>query len=157
MATVGFRRIARLALVFGATLALTAAPASAGSGDTTVQFGLPTLGSGCVPPECFDDGSFHALDTILPGALSIPSGSTVTAEVAGFHQAVLYEAGTRPRDIHPDPNAFPFVNDPDGVIAAAPPLVDLEYTFTSPGTYLLICNLAPHFEEARMYAWIHVR
>lgn len=157
MATVGFRRIARVALVLGSTLVLAATPASAGSGDTTVQFGLPTLGSGCVPPVCFDDGSFHALDTILPGALSIPSGSTVTTAIGGFHQAVLYEAGTRPRDIHPDPAAFPFVNDPDGVIAMAPPLVDLEYTFTSPGTYLLICNLAPHFEEARMYAWIHVR
>jgi hypothetical protein len=157
MASVGFRRLARLALVAGSALALTATPVSAGSGDTTVRFGITSVGSGCVPPACFDDGSFHALDTIIPGALSIPVGSSVTTDIAGFHQAVLYEAGTRPHDITADPAAFPFVNDPDGVIAAAPPLVNLTYTFTSPGTYLLICNLAPHFEEARMYAWVHVR
>src|SRR5687768_2972418 len=108
MATLGFRRLARLALVAGSALALAATPVSAGSGDTTVQFGNPSVGSGCVPPECFDDGSFHALDTIIPGALSIPVGSSVTADVAGFHQAVLYEAGTRPHDITPDPAAFPF-------------------------------------------------
>ncbi len=157
MATPGFRRLSRLALVAGATLALAATPVSAGLGDTTVRFGNPSVGSDCVPPACFDDGSFHAMDTIIPGALSIRVGSSLTAEVAGFHQAVLYEAGTRPDDITADPAAFPFVNDPDGVIAAAPPLVNLTYTFTSPGTYLLICNLAPHFEEARMYAWVHVR
>jgi len=151
------RRVARLALVVGSALALIATPVSAGSGDTTVKFGMPWTGSDCVPPECFDDRSFHAKDTITPGAISIPVGATLTAEIAGFHQAVLYEAGTRPRDIEPDPDAFPFVNDPDGVIAGAPPLVDLEHTFTSPGTYLLICNLTPHFEEARMYAWVHVR
>ena len=157
MAILGLRRVARIALVVGSALALSATPATAGSGDITVQFGLPDVGSDCTPPVCFDDASYHAKDTIVPGALSVPVGSTVTADVAGFHQAVLYEAGTRPRDVHPDPAAFPFVNDPDGVIAAAPPLVDLSYTFTSPGTYLLICNLAPHFEEARMYAWVHVR
>jgi hypothetical protein len=153
----GFRRVARLALVVGSALALSAGPVTAGSGDTTVQFGMPSVGSDCTPPVCFDDASFHAKDTITPGALSIPVGSTLTAKVAGFHQAVLYEAGTRPRDIQVDPAAFPFVNDPSGVIAASPPLVDLSYTFSSPGTYLLICNLAPHFQEARMYAWVHVR
>lgn len=153
----GSRRIARLSLVLGSALALSATPVTAGPGDITVRFGMPAVGSDCTPPACFDDASFHAKDTIIPGALSIPVGSTVTAAVAGFHQAILYEAGTRPRDIEPDPAAFPFVNDPNGVIAAAPPLVNLTYTFTSSGTYLLICNLAPHFEEARMYAWVHVR
>jgi len=143
--------------VVGSALILSATPVTAGSGDTTVQFGMPSVGSDCTPPVCFDDASFHAKDTITPGAVSIPVGSRLTARVAGFHQAVLYEAGTRPGDIQVDPAAFPFVNDPNGVIAAAPPLVDLSYTFTSPGTYLLICNLAPHFQEARMYAWVHVR
>jgi hypothetical protein len=157
MVNVAWRRAARLVLAVGSTLALIATPVSAGSGDTTLQFGKPWLGSGCVPPVCFDDASFHASDTITPGAISIPVGSTVTAEVLGFHQAVLYEDGTRPGDIEPDPAAFPFVNDPDGVIAAAPLFADFEYTFASPGTYLLICNIAPHLEEARMYAWVNVR
>ena len=157
MANVAWRRVARLALAIGSAFALIATPVSAGSGDTTVKFGMPWTGSACVPPECFDDASFHAKDTITPAAVSIPVGSTLTAEVAGFHQAVLYEAGTRLSDIEPDPAAFPFVNDPDGVIASAPPVTDLQYTFTSPGRYLLICNLTPHLEEARMYAVIHVR
>jgi hypothetical protein len=157
MANVASRRVARLALAIGSTLALIATPVSAGSGDTTVKFGMPWTGSGCVPPQCFDDASFHATDTITPGAISIPVGSTLTAEVAGFHQAVLYQAGTRLTDIEPNPATFPFVEDPDGVIAAAPPLTDLEYTFTSPGRYLLICNITPHLEEARMYAVVYVR
>jgi plastocyanin len=157
MANVASRRVARLALAIGSTLALIATPVSAGSGDTTVKFGMPWTGSDCVPPACFDDASFHAKDTITPAVVSIPVGSTLTAAVAGFHQAVLYEAGTRLSDIEPNPLSFPFVNDPDGVIAAAPPLTDLEYTFTSPGRYLLICNITPHFEEARMYAVVIVR
>ena len=157
MAIPGSRRVARLVLVAGSAVMLSASPVTAASGDVTVAFGMPSVGSDCTPPVCFDDASFHAKDTIVPGALSIPVGSKLTANVAGFHQAVLYEAGTRPRDIEPDPAAFPFVNDADGVIAGAAPLQDLSYTFTSPGTYLLICNLAPHFEEARMYAWVHVR
>ena len=157
MATVASRRVARLALVIASALALVASPVSAGKGDTTVKFGLPWTGSDCVPPECFDDASFHAKDTIVPAAVSIPVGSTLTPSGAGFHQAVLYEAGKRLSDIEPDPAAFPFVDDPDGVIAWAPPVTDLQYTFTSPGRYLLICNLAPHLEEARMYAWVQVR
>jgi hypothetical protein len=157
MANVAWKRMARLALAVGSTLALISTPVSAGAGDVTLKFGMPWTGSDCVPPECFDDASFHAMDTIVPAAVSIPTGSTLTARVAGFHQAVLYEAGTRLSDIEPNPATFPFVEDPDGVIAAAPPLTDLEYTFTSPGRYLLICNLTPHLEEARMYAVVHVR
>ena len=157
MANVAPRRAARLALAVASAFALIATPVSAGSGDTTVKFGMPWTGSACVPPECFDDASFHAKDTITPAAISIPVGSTLTAEVAGFHQAVLYEAGTRLSDIEPDPAAFPFVDDPDGVIAWAPPVTDLQYTFTSPGRYLLICNLAPHLEEARMFAVVNGR
>jgi hypothetical protein len=157
MTTVASRRVARLAIAIGSTLALIATPVSAGSGDTTVKFGMPWTGSACVPPQCFDDASFHAKDTITPAVVSIPVGSTLTAQVAGFHQAVLYEAGTRLSDIEPNPATFPFVEDPDGVIAWAPPVTDLEYTFTSPGRYLLICNITPHLEEARMYAVVYVR
>ena len=30
-------------------------------------------------------------------------------------------------------------------------------TFTTPGMYLMICNVNPHFQFAKMYAWIVVK
>ena len=43
---------------------------------TVMQFGRPDLGSGCNFP-CEDDASFHAIDTIQPGAVKISVGDTV--------------------------------------------------------------------------------
>jgi len=60
-------------------------------------------------------------------------------------------------DIQPDPAAFPFVNDPDGRIFLGGLTADALFIFAEPGKYLVICNIAPHFEEAHMWAWVQVK
>ena len=146
-----------LALVVLALLMATPAASFAGPPDSaTVMFGRPTLGSGCVFP-CLDDASFHAVDAIQPGAVAISDGGSVTFDVQGFHQVAIYGPGITPKDIQPDPAAFPFVADPNGRLLLAPPLTDVTFTFNEPGTYLVICNVAPHFEDAQMWAWVQVK
>jgi plastocyanin len=132
-------------------VALAAPPSSA-----TVAFGSPDHGSGCNFP-CVDDASFHSVDQVVPGAVAISAGGTVTFDVEGFHQVAIYAAGTTVKDVEPDPLAFPFVNDPDGRIFLGGPTADASFTFAEPGKYLVICNIAPHFEEAQMWAWIQVK
>jgi plastocyanin len=122
----------------------------------TMDFGNPDHGSGCNFP-CEDDASFHSVDQIVPGSVSISVGGTVTFDVEGFHQVAIYGPGVTPQDIEPDPATFPFVNDPDGRIFLGGLTADASYTFTEPGKYLVICNLTPHFEGAQMWGWIQVQ
>jgi hypothetical protein len=56
-----------------------------------------------------------------------------------------------------DESAFPFVNDPVGRIAAGAPLADFSFVFPAPGKYLVICEVAPHFETANMWMWVNVK
>ena len=121
----------------------------------TMFYGSPEHGSGCLFP-CVDDASFHSVDQILPGAVAISAGGTVTFDVEGFHQVAIYEPGTTPKDIEPNPAAFPFVNDPDGRIFLGGLVADATFTFDEPGKYLVICEIAPHFEGAQMWGWVQV-
>jgi hypothetical protein len=114
-----------LTMLAGATLVAALPPA----GERTVTFGRTEQGTGCLPPECFDDASFHAVDKIIPGGLAIQSGTEVNFDVTGFHAVSIYAPGKTPRDVDVDPTAFPFVNDPDGRIAAGFPTVDCSHTF----------------------------
>jgi plastocyanin len=141
-----------LLMLVGATVVAALPPA----GERTVVFGRTEQGTGCVFP-CEDDASFHAVDKIVPGGLAIQSGTQVNFEVTGFHAVSIYSPGKTPRDVDVDPAAFPFVNDPAGRIAAGPLLTDFSYTFAAPGKYLVICEVAPHFEEANMWMWINVQ
>jgi hypothetical protein len=77
--------------------------------------------------------------------------------VTGFHAVSIYAPGKTPRDVNVDPSAFPFVNDPAGRIAAGPPTVDFSFTFAAPGKYLVICEVAPHFEDSNMWIWVNVK
>jgi plastocyanin len=124
----------------------------------TMVFGRPDLGSGCSPidPDC-NDQSFHAVDKIQPGSVTISTGGTVNFVMAGFHQVAIYEAGIKPNDIQVDEDAFPFVNDPNGRIFLGGLRADEVFVFTEPGKYLVICEIAPHFEEAQMWGWVHVQ
>jgi plastocyanin len=130
---------------------LAAPPASA-----TMRFGSPNHGSGCNFP-CVDDASFHSVDQVVPGAVAISAGGTVTFDVEGFHQVAIYAAGTRVADIEPNPGAFPFVDDPEGRIFLGGLTADATFTFEEPGKYLVICEIAPHFEGAQMWAWVQVK
>jgi plastocyanin len=122
----------------------------------TMQFGSPNHGSGCNFP-CEDDASFHSVDQVAPGAVAISAGGTVTFDVQGFHQVAIYAAGTTVKDVESDPAAFPFVNDSDGRIFLGGLTADASFTFAEPGKYLVICNIAPHFEGAQMWAWVQVK
>lgn len=144
-------------LVVMSAMPLGAAP----PGDATMQYGRPDVGSGCNFP-CVDDASFHAVDKIQPGAVAISAGATVDFNVDGFHQVAIYAAGTKPKDIEPDEAAFPLVEDPEGrIFVGALPLPGFDpnasFTFEQPGKYLVICNIAPHFEEAQMWGWVTVK
>jgi hypothetical protein len=141
-----------LVMVAGATIVAALPPAD----ERTVLFGRTEQGTGCVFP-CVDDASFHAVDKIVPGGLAVQSGTQVDFDVTGFHGVSIYAPGKTPRDVDVDPAAFPFVNDPDGRIAAGPLLTDFSYTFASPGKYLVICEVAPHFEDSNMWIWVNVQ
>ena len=121
----------------------------------TMQYGSPNHGSGCNFP-CQDDASFHSVDRIIPGAVAISTGGSVTFHVDGFHQVAIYALGTTAKDIEPNPAAFPFVEDPVGRLALGGVGSDLTFTFDQPGKYLVICNIAPHFEESNMWGWVQV-
>jgi plastocyanin len=129
----------------------------AGPPDTaTMVFGRPDVGSGCNFP-CEDDASFHAVDKIQPGSVAISAGGSVTFDMEGFHQVAIYEPGIAPKDIEPDENTFPFVNDANRRIFLGGLMVDETFTFDEPGKYLVICNITPHFEESQMWGWVIVR
>ena len=126
-------------------------------------------------------GINHANHRILPQTVEIKKGGVVNFVVAGLHQIFVYLPGTTPEDIKP---SFPqnlFINEfnnlyyvgiapdvpnptpPPPLIAsgsAAAPVVNARnrtesVSFPEAGTYLVICNVAPHFIDG-MYAWVKV-
>jgi plastocyanin len=134
----------------------------AGPGSTaTTMFGNLKAGSPFPPAE--HDSSFNGEDNIIPRTVVISAGGSVTFDIDGFHQAAVYEAGTTPGDISVP--AFPpesniFVNDPDGRRFLGPvgtASTTGPGTFATPGRYLMICNVTPHFAFAKMYGWVIVK
>jgi plastocyanin len=144
-------------MLIGATLAaLSPAVALALPSQATMVFGRPDLGSGCQFPDCVSDKSFHAVDKVAPGSVSIAAGGTVDFDIEGFHQVAIYAPGTKPSDIEADETAFPFVNDDTNRIFLGG-IADASFTFSEPGKYLVICNIAPHFEDSNMWGWVQVK
>jgi hypothetical protein len=143
----------------------------------TLTFGRSGVGSP-FPPPSGHDASGHAYDKILPHVVNIAAGGSVTINIGPFHAAAVYDAGTRPEDISLDPSvlddlAVPFppgvlpdfiINDPTNRIAQGPPLdpaapvtwTTPAGTFDTPGRYLVICVVVPHFANAKMYAYVNV-
>ena len=148
-------------------------PAVVGAGpdsSATVRFGNPTVGSPFQPPLFDHDSSFKAADTLIPHTSVISAPGTVTFNIAGFHQPVIYAPGTTPDDIDVpvfDPGPPPvnlFINDftnlvPGGLgpVNSPPGTTSFPYTFTTPGRYLVICNVTPHFAFGKMYGWVEVK
>jgi hypothetical protein len=87
----------------------------------------------------------------------------VTFNIVGFHQPAIYAPGTTPDDITVP--AFPpnlFIYDSNGRLALGPLNVppatsSFQYTFATPGRYLVICNVTPHFAIDGMYGWVIVQ
>ncbi len=118
---------------------------------------------------------------VLPSVIRVKAGGVVNFVVSGFHQVFVYKPGTKPEDI--DVPAFPpnlFINDfdnlyylginpgpnppPNPLPAGVPPLpantTNAEnrvesVSFPNKGTYLVICNVTPHFRDG-MYALVKV-
>ena len=139
----------------------------------TVRFGEP---EGRTVPG-IDDPDHITID-LAPDP--VDEDTTVIFDVAtldfgtesGFHQVIIYDAGTEVGDVAvpPFPNFFvnpgsgpspgpPFIDAaldpdadplPDGVIAAGQFGGDLSFTFDEPGTYLVICNITFHFGEGML-------
>ena len=106
---------------------------------------------------------------LIPQTATIKAGGSVNFIVAGFHQIVVYEPGTKPGDIDtstliPIPGAPPavgLIDDPDnrlfrGVspLAVGQDRVEVVH-FGSRGLYLVICAVSVHFEDG-MYGWVRV-
>jgi hypothetical protein len=130
----------------------------------TVRFGNPTVGSPFPPPAFDHDSSSNARDNLIPRTSVISAGGNVTFVVAGFHQPAVYRAGTQPDDITVPP--FPpnlFIDDSTNRLALGPPAgaqgpwTPPAGTFATPGRYLIICNVTPHFAIDNMYGWVTVK
>ena len=131
---------------------------------------------GMYDPAEEHDGSLHARDKVFPHQVNISAGGSVTFEVGPFHQVSIYAAGTRFEDVVPtgaeDLTApFPIpsflVVAPAGLIASDNLTTALSFapsqwvsppgTFDTPGKYLVLCWVAPHFFEAHMHGYVTVK
>jgi hypothetical protein len=157
------RLISVLAFGFGATLIAANMPALADDeapSSVTASFGggLNTAQPG------------NKLNhVVLPKHIKVKLGGVVNFVVAGFHQPTVYRPGTLPANIvvPPDPNAL-FIDDQNnrvyiGPVPFGPPPAGLSNAanrvesvrFDEVGTWLVICNVKPHFLDG-MYAFVHV-
>ena len=147
------------------------AAASAGATATSaiVEFGRD-IGSP-FHPATGHDRSLHAKDKLYPRTTVIAAGGTVTFRRGPVHAVAIYAPGTEPEDIDvtqlvpaPVPGLPPLITDAGGLLAAEPITAgtiftpqEWSYTFTTPGRYLVICRVLPHFTEASMYGWVIVK
>lgn len=112
---------------------------------------------------------------VLPRTIEVRAGGVVNFAVAGFHQIFVYNPGKGPDDVVPnvDPTAL-FINDTAGLYyrgilpAGGPQALPVttnpsnavnrieSVSFATPGRYLVICNVAPHFADG-MWAWVIVK
>jgi plastocyanin len=150
-------------------IALAQQPISVPCTPNQVCFGMPHTGSP-FPPNPPHDSSANAKDNIVPRTVVIPLNGSVTFNVQGRHQVAIYDVGTQPEDITVPPGTgFAFINDPDDRVALGPaqnappgPVINQGLwttpagTFDQAGTYLVICNVRPHFQDG-MYSRVRVQ
>jgi hypothetical protein len=153
-----------LLLVVAAVLVVPAVVLAKPDGSATVRFGAD-VGTSFDPGV--HDASFHAYDKVRPRTVTISAGtsSSVAFDVFGFHQPVVYDLGKGPEDVNapvfdPVTEEGLFIDDMVDDIYFGDlfvPQVTEPETFTRPGKYLMICNVNPHFQFAKMYGWIVVK
>ena len=105
---------------------------------------------------------------LTPQVAKIKAGGTVNFIIGGFHHVLVYDDGTQPADIDTTITVPP-TNQPMPLLIADPnrriyrgldPSTQLQdrvevVHFASPGTYLVICGVLPHFQEG-MYGFVKV-
>jgi plastocyanin len=101
---------------------------------------------------------------LIPREVKIKAGGTVNFIIAGLHQVVVYDDGTKPGDINTalttpttgTPAGTPLINDPNRRIYRGPdpsllPRDRVEVVhFANPGTYLVICGVLTHFQQGQI-------
>jgi plastocyanin len=135
------------------TLAVGTAAAPAPAPGPVMVLGNANVGS---PFPNSHDASWHANDKILPGAMVISAGQTVTFKIVFGHRLAVYNNGVQPKDIVPTPNT-PLLLYPKGrLFLQGAPTPQIKLKFVKPGKYLVLCAINKHFFEGRMWAWLHV-
>jgi len=119
------------------------------SSSATVQFGNPNAPSteqNCTQREESCGNAFHKM---IPGTVSIDGPGTVTFQLNGRHQVAVYNPGTNPNTIQ--------VNEPTNRKEIFPAQTggSVKVTFNEPGKYLVICNIAGHFQQ-NMWGLVNV-
>ena len=131
--------------------------------DVTIRFGLPEFNPAPpvnpsrlpIPPSSLNSRfDRHSLTPI------VETDETVLFDLTGFHQVAIYGPGG-PGALHGAISILGpgnLVNDPTNrVVGGLGPLdADFSYTFTVPGTYLVICNIATHFDNDGMFMYLTV-
>ena len=165
--------LAMTALAIGSTPQALHADGNGNRQSVTVSFGV---GLNTATPG--NSANHH----VVPDVIEVRAGGVVNFVVGGFHQIFVYNPGVRPKDLIVPPFPGPlFINDfrnlyyqginpsnataPTGANPATPPENTTVRTntqnrtesvgFTTPGVYLVICNVNPHFRDG-MIAWVRV-
>jgi hypothetical protein len=111
---------------------------------------------------------------LTPNVARIEEGGTVNFIIGGFHNVLVYDHGTQPKDINrtlliTSPDFPPLINDPNKRIyrgldpRTMPTVQDRVETvqFAERGLYLVICAVLPHFfndttMQFEMFGYIRV-
>lgn len=109
----------------------------------------------------------HAL---LPATVRIQAGGSVSFIIAGLHHILVYGPGVEPGDINAGsliattgiPAGVPLINDPTHRVYRGPDpsvLGTLDRVesvhFATPGRFLVICGVLPHFRDG-MFGYVDV-
>jgi plastocyanin len=164
--------LSRVSLIAALAIPLSAGLAQAQSDGSNRMSATVSFGAGLNTAQPGNAANHH----VLPKTIEIKAGGVVNFAVAGFHQIVIYNPGTEIDDIViPDfpPNLFVnyqlatayYVginpNDANPATPATPPVLNNQenrmeaISFSTPGVYLVICNVTPHLRDG-MYAYVKV-
>jgi hypothetical protein len=105
---------------------------------------------------------------LFPFEAKIKAGGAVSFVISGLHNIQVFAPGTEPTDINPGlttpmtaPPGLPVINDPTNRVYRGPdpsllPLDRVETVqLASPGRYLVICGVLPHFRD-NMFGYVNV-
>ena len=110
---------------------------------------------------------------MIPDTVRLKQNGVVHFLVAGFHEIVIYNPGKTDDDVAVPPSGT-FINDQNnrfysGIVPAGGPLANPatanpsnaqnrveSVAFLQPGTYLVICNIRPHFNDG-MFGYVEVK
>lgn len=164
-------RLPLMRLTLALTFGLLAGPAWADNPreSATVSFGLWMTSP---PLDRFPNASdtrFRNTHVLVPNVVTIKAGGSVNFIISGLHNIAIYDDGTAPSDINVaalrnttgTPNDVPIIDDAtnriyrglDPSLQARDRVEVVE--FLTPGTYLVICGVLPHFAGG-MYGYVRV-